>query len=121
MKPHGLENMVTNVLVLSYFWVLFGNFGAMILCLIGGRRSWCRRLCGVALSATGLFLLLAGGLFAELYFETGLRQEAGGMAGIALFGCVPVVLELIGLLAISRWHIGALRPRRRVAMSQLND
>ena len=85
-----------------YYGLLVSNGVVAITCLAAGPRPWSRRLCAITSQVN--ILLLLGGVAAG---KAGAIDNAA--FGLYLALLLPVLGQLLALLAISRWRLGNRR------------
>lgn len=84
------------------------NALVVVTCFIAGPRVWARWLClTVAWINTLLVLTVAADLISVLSWIVfhGYREETRFIYGVILFPILPLVLEMVVLLAIYNWRL----------------
>jgi hypothetical protein len=100
---------IGNIVLLSYYMV-FPLVGLIaIACLVVGQRA--RHLCVITSWLTSFFLLLTWVWLAYRFISSGWKSEEGQFIFSLFFmAFLPVVGELLALLAIYRWRMKAPAP-----------
>lgn len=99
-----ISEYIGNIVLLSYYMV-FPLVGlTAIACLVVGQRA--RHLCVITSWLTGFFLLLTWVWFAYRFISSGWNSEEGQFIFSLFFmAFLPVVGELLALLAICHWRM----------------
>ncbi len=99
---------VQNVAMLPGIRLLVINTLVALICLVAGPRFWSRKLCFITVWIN-IFLLFVAAvwLFALLLpiVISGYREETQFIYGVVLCPILPLLLQVVALLAIYRWRL----------------